>query len=121
MKGVYAVFLYLEESKSIEIGAKGEIDFKAGVYVYIGSAMNGVENRLKRHYSSEKNNYWHIDYFTDEASPFYWLAFPLSSRYECVLAEACEDEGVEIEGFGASDCDCSAHLFYLPSACKQVI
>lgn len=116
MKGVYAVFLRLEESRCIEIGAKGEIEFSPGVYIYIGSAMNGVENRLKRHYSSDKSIHWHIDYFTEEASPFYWLAFPLPSRYECILAEACREKGVEIEGFGASDCSCDAHLFRLPEA-----
>lgn len=120
MKGVYAVFLLLEDSMSIEIGAKGEIKFESGVYVYIGSAINGVENRLKRHYSSKKNNHWHIDYFTEKASPFYWLALPLPSRYECILAQACSDEGVEIEGFGASDCGCSAHLFRLPEANKVI-
>lgn len=113
MKGVYAVFLKLEEDKEIKIGALGKKKFKQGLYVYIGSAMNGVEHRLKRHYSSDKNNHWHIDYFTEDASPVYWIALPLKSKYECILAEACNSTNKGIEEFGASDCGCESHLFYI--------
>lgn len=110
MKGIYAVFFEINE-KTLEIGALGEIEFEAGTYVYIGSAMNGVENRLKRHYSQEKKKHWHIDYFSEEASPVYSIVFPLKSEFECVLARTVSEGNRAVEGFGASDCDCESHLY----------
>ncbi|WP_414838029.1 GIY-YIG nuclease family protein [Candidatus Nanosalina sp. VS9-1] len=113
MEGVYAVFFQLEEEKIIEIGALGEKKFQAGLYVYIGSAMNSIEKRVERHFSSDKKLHWHIDYFSLEADPVYWLAFPLPSRFECILAECAAEKGVAVDEFGASDCNCNSHLYRL--------
>jgi len=110
MKGVYAVFFEIEE-KTVEIGALGEIEFDAGTYVYIGSAMNGVQKRLGRHYSKEKKKHWHIDYFSLEASPIYSIVFALSSEFECVLARTVGEENKSVKDFGASDCGCESHLY----------
>lgn len=110
MKGIYAVFFEMED-KTIEIGALGDKKFEAGTYVYIGSAMNGVENRLKRHYSQEKKKHWHIDYFSQEASPVYSIVFPLGSEYECILARTVSEENEAVADFGASDCSCDSHLY----------
>ena len=110
MKGVYAVFFEID-SKTVEIGALGEISFESGTYVYIGSAMNGVRKRVERHYSKEKKNHWHIDYFSKEASPIYTVVFPLESSFECKLAQTVAEKNRSINKFGASDCKCSSHLF----------
>lgn len=111
MKGVYAAFFRLEEEKSIGIGALGEKVFRPGLYVYVGSAMNSIEKRLERHFSSDKKLHWHIDYFSLEAEPVYWLAFPVESKFECVLSRCADTAGEAVEDFGASDCSCNSHLY----------
>lgn len=54
MKGCYCLIIYVKKLSKIKIGKQGEIKFKKGTYVYIGSAMNSLESRLKRHLSNEK-------------------------------------------------------------------
>ena len=41
----------------------GEVSFKKGDYLYIGSAKSCLETRLQRHLRKEKRIFWHIDYF----------------------------------------------------------
>lgn len=115
MKGVYAAFFFLEKDEKIRIGALGDIGFERGLYVYVGSAMNSLESRLRRHFSSPDNLHWHIDYFSRVAEPVYWIAFPLDSSFECVLSECASDAGEAVSGFGSSDCDCDSHLYRLNS------
>lgn len=111
VRAVYAVFFKLEAGKVLEVGALGEIDFPAGTYVYVGSAMNGVEARIKRHFSGDKRKHWHVDYFAEAAEPFDYFILPDTAEYECVLADAVSGFAEPVKGFGCSDCDCDAHLF----------
>lgn len=113
MKAVYALLLKLEEKREIRIGALGEINFPAGLYVYVGSAMNSVEKRLGRHFSGVDNFHWHIDYFSAEAEAVDFLTVPESSEFECVLADAVSRSGETVPGFGSSDCGCAGHLFHV--------
>lgn len=115
MKAVYAVFLELEEDKTIEIGALGPIEFEKGLYVYIGSAMNSAEKRVQRHFSEVENLHWHIDYFSAETDPMDYFLLPESSEFECFLANTVSEIGVPVENFGASDCGCNTHLYRIPS------
>ena len=114
MKAVYLLFLSLEKSKTIEIGALGEIKFEPGIYVYVGSAMNSVGKRLERHFSSDKKVHWHIDYFTQEAETFDYFILPETSEYEEWLAGQLEDICEPIPGFGSSDSSQGSHLFRIP-------
>jgi sugar fermentation stimulation protein A len=111
VKAVYVIILKLEEPREIEIGALGGIKFAAGLYVYVGSAMNSVEKRVERHFSEVENLHWHIDYFSAEAEAVDFLVVPESSEFECVLADAVSRVGEAVPGFGSSDCDCPGHLF----------
>lgn len=115
MKAVYALFVNLEDSRGIEVGALGEIDFEPGMYVYVGSAMNSVEKRLERHFSDTSNKHWHIDYLTAEAEPCDYFVLPEVSSYECILSDIMDELGEPVQNFGASDCDCSSHLYRLSS------
>jgi Uri superfamily endonuclease len=108
------VFLRLSEQKTIEVGALGPIDFKPGVYVYVGSAMNNVEKRIERHFSDVENLHWHIDYFSAEANPAGYFVLPEGSDFECFLADAVTGLGEPVESFGASDCRCNTHLYRIP-------
>ena len=68
MKGCYCLIINLDKNSEIRIGRKlGKIKFKKGTYVYVGSAMNSLESRLKRHLSDEKKMHWHIDYLLKES------------------------------------------------------
>ena len=113
MKGVYLVFIKVDEDTEIEVGALGTIEFKQGVYVYCGSARNSVEKRLQRHYSSDKNIHWHIDYLTSNFQAVDHFILPEKSDYECILSEIMEDLSSPIDSFGSSDCNCNSHLYHL--------
>ena len=62
MKGCYCLTIHLNNTKRIKVGKLGNINFKKGYYVYVGSAMNSLESRIKRHLIDEKKLHWHIDY-----------------------------------------------------------
>lgn len=115
MKAVYALFVQLEYSQTVEVGALGEIEFEPGLYVYVGSAMTNVEKRLQRHISDVENKHWHIDYFTSEAETVDYFILPENSEYECVLSELMQELAEPVAGFGASDCSCSSHLYRFSS------
>ncbi len=115
MRGGYLLFLELDGSKVLTIGRLGRHKFPAGLYVYAGSGLGGVEARAKRHLSGEKTKRWHIDYLTAVARPLDYIAFESRRRIECDLAKSMEGLGGKhiVEGFGSSDCHCESHLLYL--------
>ena len=112
MKGSYILVIKLEEKKSIQIGKLGEIDFKKGFYVYIGSALNGLEQRINRHLRTNKKKHWHIDYFLDFAEVIYILYKESETKEECNIVKRLDKQLFSIPGFGCSDCKCISHLFY---------
>lgn len=114
MKGVYIVLFRLEEPRTLEVGALGEIDFGEGIYVYTGSARNSVESRISRHFEEVEKKFWHIDYFSSRAEVFDYLVLPEVSEYECVMAGILSGFCESVEDFGCSDCGCDSHLFKLP-------
>ena len=112
-RGSYLLILKLNRKMNLEFGRKeNRQTFPAGYYVYVGSAMKNLTQRLERHRRLRKNKFWHIDYLR-EASDFI-AALPIRSSedLECQMAErmrAVADWA--IPGFGASDCACPGHLF----------
>jgi Uri superfamily endonuclease len=58
----YCLITQLNKNSTIKVGKLGEIDFKKGYYVYVGSALNSIDSRVWRHLSKEKKLFWHIDY-----------------------------------------------------------
>lgn len=112
-KGTYVLFITLEHSSNIIVGAKGPHLFQTGMYCYVGSAMAGLDQRLRRHLEHEKKLKWHIDYLTASYdSCEAWESYP-DFVPECRLAEMAEACGgiPEMDGFGCSDCGCRTHLF----------
>jgi len=114
VKAVYLLFLELEESMVIKVGALGEISFQPGIYVYVGSAMKSVEKRLERHFSNVENKHWHIDYLTVKAEAFDYFILPENSEYEKWLAEKLEKYCESVPEFGSSDSPKNSHLFQVP-------
>ena len=102
----------LTTSERIIIGKRGEIQFPSGWYVYVGSALNGIEQRVRRHLSSSKKMHWHIDYLLQNAQIVDVFYKESDKREECIVAQKFSESCHGIEGFGCSDCSCRSHLFY---------
>jgi len=105
--------LVVEVEKDIEcrVGRLGVIKFNRGLYIYVGSAQNSMEKRIKRHLSKNKKLYWHIDYLLE--SPFVRVREALYNdhlckEWECKIASLIDGE--KVPRFGSSDCKCDSHL-----------
>ena len=115
LKGSYILAIRLEAGLRLTVGRLGNCDFPAGLYLYFGSALNGLAGRVGRHLRREKKLRWHVDYLTAAAGvgQVWWAGD--ETRRECSWAQAALQQGasVSVPGFGSSDCRCSAHLLYL--------
>jgi Uri superfamily endonuclease len=112
MKGSYILVIELKEDKTIQVGKLGRIHFKKGFYAYVGSALNGLEQRINRHLRKIKKKHWHIDYFLDFAEIIDVFYKENEAKEECKIAKMLEKQLVSIPGFGCSDCRCRSHLFF---------
>jgi Uri superfamily endonuclease len=118
-KGVYAL-VFSNRPCSLRIGALGEIPFRRGWHIYIGSATGpGGFARVRRHRhlarSRDRPPRWHVDHIL--LSPRFTLRYalcgPSPGNLECTLAGALGGEAVP--SFGSSDCTCRSHLLYRDS------
>ena len=113
--GTYALLLRAEGEHTIEVGARGEMRVRPGWYVYVGSAFGpgGLRARVRRHARAEGTMHWHVDYLRAVMTlQSVWYTHD-EERRECTWARVLrEHEGarVPMTEFGASDCDCPAHL-----------
>jgi Uri superfamily endonuclease len=98
----YVLLIELENEKRIGIGKLGNIKFKKGFYVYVGSAKKNLIQRVERHYSKEKKLHWHIDYLLESSKI---IESYLSSKAECEIAgELSEDfSGINISAQAIAD------------------
>jgi len=119
-KGCYSLLIRVRKKISIQVGRLGEAEFPPGIYLYTGSAMNGLKSRLSRHLrKGNKKSHWHIDYLLrrQEAQIKEILVYPGTDRAECRHNQRIASlPGVRVilKGFGASDCvsGCASHLIY---------
>lgn len=114
LKGTYCLLIDLNQSESLKIGKKGEIQFKKGCYIYVGSALNSLEGRIRRHLRQNKKMHWHVDYILNSPNTTVKEVFYSDDgvKHECELAAQIAIKGEKIQDFGCSDCNCPAHLFY---------
>ena len=66
-KGTYLLVIEVKEIQQISIGKRPLINFRKGIYIYVGRAKNGLQGRIKRHLRNEKKAFWHIDYLLQKA------------------------------------------------------
>jgi len=111
MKGIYVLLIELRKDTQVTVGKLLEIDFKKGYYAYVGSALNGLESRIKRHLSHKKKFHWHIDYFLEKSDITSIIYAETLEKKECKLAETL-NEFENIRNFGSSDCNCESHLCF---------
>jgi len=116
-KGVYLLILMLNTNQRIQAGKLKQKEFNSGIYLYIGSARNGLSGRIARHLRKEKKIFWHIDYFLQKAKiKEIWVRNDYFDECQ-ILNEAkksLNNSCFPLKKFGSSDCRCPSHLIYLP-------
>ncbi len=116
--GVYHLVLRLAKPTVLRVGRVGRFAFPDGYYVYTGSAMNGLEQRLARHRRQRKKVRWHIDYLLRRAELIEVVPIATRRKMECARNRRILSlPGAEVVAprFGSSDCRCSTHLVYFRS------
>jgi len=114
--GSYLLVMSNEQAFRKEIGALGTREFKKGYFVYVGSALTGLDRRIKRHLRKKKKIHWHIDYVLPghmKKEKIYKIL--TTRRIETRLARELHRIGPGyVPGFGSSDTGEPSHLFYFP-------
>ncbi len=110
--GAYLLVLRLDTPHVVKTGSLGTRRYLPGWYVYVGSAMKGLNARMARHRRKRKRKHWHIDYLRDVAEYVDCLPIRSTTRMECDIARDMAANSNGITGFGCSDCACAAHLFH---------
>jgi Uri superfamily endonuclease len=117
--GSYRLYIKVSRKTTVHVGALGKLIFPKGIYVYTGSAMKNLRQRIERHKSKEKKIRWHIDYLLDSPNAKIIKIDTIESvtKDECKLNMELINNGMAIipaKGFGSSDCNvCPAHLVLL--------
>jgi len=115
--GVYCLCIGIRDDLNVGIGALGVIFFPEGRYIYVGSALNGLEARVRRHLRMSRGVYtaihWHADYLLSQPEAVVEKVYALETaeRLECDIAGTVSEHGEPVKGFGCSDCGCHSHLF----------
>ena len=119
--GSYCLLMYLNEDRTINIGKLGTFNFPQGYYVYVGSAMKNLRQRIERHLRDEKKLKWHIDYFLQYAKINKIIVFSSKKRLEEKIASLFELEvkkhhaEIVVNKFGSTDTKNKTHLFFFSS------
>ena len=113
LKGVYVLIIEINRDTLLNVGALGKSTFKKGLYAYVGSAQNDLEQRVKRHLRKNKRKFWHVDYLLDDDATRVVKVFhkQADKSGECAIAKVIGERGEPIHNFGSSDCNCKSHLF----------
>ena len=116
--GTYALILQNKRSLRIQVGRWREIEFVRGFYLYVGSAFGpgGLQARLDRHCRVQKTRHWHIDYLRERVTVLgAWISYePCRLEHQWAQTIGFRKGITKIEGFGCTDCNCAAHLFFSP-------
>lgn len=115
---MYVLILKLNQEYYLRAGRLSPAQFPPGIYFYVGRAKKGLYSRINRHLRKEKKFYWHIDYFLQRAQvEEVWIKPGCVD--ECLTASSLKSclhlTFSPPNNFGASDCSCPTHLFYVQS------
>lgn len=126
LKGIYVLILSLNNDIDLRVGKIGTIEFRAGYYYYIGSALGqGGFKRVIRHFrvASGENTTrkWHIDHLLPCSEVISAVLLPAYDRIECKAADAVAKLCIPIPDFGCSDCECDTHLFFCEKDITEAI
>ncbi len=111
-RGNYIIVLKLTRGRRLTIGGLGAVKFRKGYYLYVGSAVKDLSQRIARHQRLTKKKHWHIDYLREHAQFHAALPIRTSAELECVIAGSLGTiADWRVPAFGSSDCSCETHLF----------
>jgi Uri superfamily endonuclease len=118
--GTYVLLLSTASDAEIRVGRLGDMQLQSGFYVYVGSALGpgGVRARVIHHLRDSPRHHWHIDYLRPHVSVReVWFCHGRKRREHLWARFLSRMSGVSVPmpGFGSSDCDCEAHLFFFRS------
>ena len=100
-RGSYVLILRLVQERRIETGGLGDILFRKGYYIYVGSAKKNLSQRINRHLRRGKSLFWHIDYLRSHADSC--LALPIRSQADLehdIAHHLAQITSWQIPGFG---------------------
>jgi Uri superfamily endonuclease len=121
-EGAYLIHLYLSHPKKVTVGSLGKILFLPGNYFYIGSALRGIEQRVKRYLCLAQGKTgggrWHIDSLLKLPEVCLVSIYASPGVKECTLSHTIAVHPnivIPVPKFGATDCryGCKAHLYYM--------
>ena len=117
-KGSYVLVFESAAEHAVTVGAMGEVAIRPGYYLYIGSAFGagGVHARVSRHLRVDKKMHWHIDYVRPFLHPVaVWGSYDAERREHqwAQMIGAWAGVQIPVARFGASDCACASHFFWL--------
>ncbi|AGA90288.1 hypothetical protein Thimo_1502 [Thioflavicoccus mobilis 8321] len=117
--GTYVVVLESRRRGIVPIGRLGDLELAAGGYLYVGSALGpgGVAARCRHHERIAARPHWHLDYLRPHCRILgFWIAHGRTRREHAWARAlgALPQAHWPLARFGASDCDCPAHLIWLP-------
>ena len=119
-KRAYLLYLNVRQPLTMNVGMLGLSRFPAGLYVYVGSASSGIEQRIARHHrlANQKSGkkHWHIDFLLTHPNVRLVGCQKLEGHAECAVSKTVASiQGVTdpVLHFGATDCSagCSTHLY----------
>lgn len=113
--GSYLILIQLEKGKRLEYG-RHQRYFRPGYFVYLGSAMRNLRQRVGRHLDYCEGNYqkhWHIDNLLQHGHIVASFVLPSLSRHEAHLSRELSRHFTTVPGFGASDLEVDSNLFEL--------
>lgn len=115
--GTYALLLHSEKPARLKVGSLGVLRVEPGWYVYVGSALGpgGLCGRLNHHLKQPSHPHWHVDYVRSVMEIIEIWYTVSDKRLECEWAQQFGTHAnvtIPLKKFGASDCNCLAHLFY---------
>jgi sugar fermentation stimulation protein A len=117
--GVYIAVFYMSKDQRIQIGRLGKYCFCQGVYLYLGSAQRNLSARIERHNRKKKKLRWHIDYLSARTEMLGAITISGPRELECRLAKELRSMfEPSMPDFGASDCRCGGHLFFVKYLAK---
>ena len=101
--------LFVRCDKEVKVRTRSrEFAVPEGELVYVGSCKRDCAKRVGRHFSSEKREFWHVDYLLEECEAVSALLTTLEERELAKLFLDCP----YVEGFGSSDDENNpSHLF----------
>ncbi len=112
-RGTYVILIKL--TSSVDISRPRNMKLPEGLYVYVGSAMNSLTGRLRRHLKKKKKIHWHIDQLTEMGDIILLIGIPGRSKLEEKLSRFLSEYFQVIKGFGSSDLKVDGNLFKVNS------